>query len=220
MSKYFSLMKKRTGSDPFDDENVDIKKRVKNTLTVITLFFSLMWGFYIIDMFFPSLKYMFAIKPREFGFDELIGVLTSWLSHADINHIEGNSLVLATILPFICMIEKKPMNLMLWLIIGSGGIVWVFGSANSIHIGASGVFYACLGYVISACLLGRRWVYLIPIGLSFIYYGTAYVSSFMTGLIPKDEVSFAGHFGGLIIGVVIGVVYNGKLSYYIKIKRS
>ena len=54
--------------------------------------------------------------------------------------------------------------------------------------------------------LGRKFIYIIPV----VIVGYLYSQSIAQGLIPTDNISFAGHFGGLVGGVVLGYVFNKK----------
>lgn len=193
-------------------EEGDVGERLKKGFLLITVLISAMWIFFFIELIFPSLKYDLAIRAKSFSLTEVIGILGSWLSHDNFNHIQGNTISLFSLILFIGMFEKNSFKLILILIISSGIATWLLGSYHTLHLGASGLVYACFGYIVSACFLGKRWIYLIPISLSFLIYGTSYLSSFMDGLIPKVGISFSGHFGGLIAGIIIGLLYNGAIK--------
>lgn len=195
----------------FKDEN---KNRIKQGTLLILCLLGAMWLFYFISEIFPIIKFSVGISPRDVSIFEIISILGSWLAHDSIEHIKGNSISLFTLIIFIAYIEKNPFKLIGVLIFVSGVSTWLLGSNNSLHIGASGLVYACFGYLISACFLGKRWIYLFPMIVLFFIFGRSYIYSFLQGLIPQEGISFSGHFGGLISGFFVGINYNDKTKYY------
>lgn len=217
MKNYDSLFMKSIKNDDIEPEIAD---RIKNMSVLTFSILALMWLFFLLELLIPGLKYDLAIRSKELNITEIIGIMFSWLSHDNFEHIKSNTVGLIGLLLFVGFIEDKPFKLMIFLVLLSGVFTWLLGSANSLHIGASGLVYALFGYIFSSCLLGRKWLYAAPIIISFILYGTAYFSSFMDGLVPRDGISFSAHFGGLLSGLIIGVIYNKKLYLYIKRKNN
>jgi len=180
-----------------------------------------MWIVFIINQGFVTQYFvdLFGIHPRSFGFSESLGIMLSWLIHGDFKHIMNNSIGLFGILIFIGLFEQKYIKLLLVLIATSGLSTWILGSSNSVHVGASGLLFALFGYILTAAFTGRKWVYFVPILAAFFYYGFSYYSGFLNGLMVKEEVSFAAHFGGLLSGMICGVSFEKRNSIP-KIKKS
>lgn len=143
---------------------------------------------------------VFGIVPRELSVPSFIGILASWTMHANLAHITGNSLVMAQVLFLFGVFEKKAMMTIVFLIVGSGLFTWVFGSSNSLHIGASGLAFAMMGYMIGGALFARRWSYLI----ACVALGVGFWLVMLSNLMPQVGVSFAGHLGGLLTGIGVG----------------
>lgn len=187
--------------------------KIKNILFLYSFVFIPMWSIFVINNIFlnDSLASFGGIHPREFDIHGFIPIFTSWLLHGSTgthiyNHILGNSIALVGLLFIIGLIEKNPIKIICLLIVGSGIFTWLLGAPNSVHIGASGLVFALFGYVLSSVLLGKRWIYIIPI----LFVGGDYFYSLRVGLIPQAGVSFSAHFGGFIAGIVIGY-YFGKI---------
>ncbi len=142
----------------------------------------------------------FGIEPREFLFGNLVGIVGSWTMHAGLAHIVGNSIIMAQLLFLFGVFEHNAFRTISLLIIGSGLLTWLLGSANSIHIGASGLAFTMMGYMIGGALFARRWSYLV----ACIFLGTGFWVAIVQGLIPQMGISFAGHFGGLMAGLFYG----------------
>jgi membrane associated rhomboid family serine protease len=80
-----------------------------------------------------------------------------------------------------------------------GGLaVWLFGSASAIHIGASGVVFGLVGYLLFIGLFRREWVALAVSAAVFFFYGGALLS--LLQLTPG--VSWSSHFYGFLAGVL------------------
>ncbi len=80
----------------------------------------------------------------------------------------------------------------------SGLGIWLFGAANSVHIGISGVIFGYLGYLLFRGYFERSIVAIILAVLATIFYG-----GMIFGILPlRDGVSWLGHLFGLIGGVL------------------
>lgn len=168
----------------------------------------IIWVSYIISIAIPSINSVIGIIPREVKWGEILAICFSWAGHRDFNHISGNSFFLIPMLFFISLFEKKPNKTLIMLILSSGIYVWIFGESNSIHVGASGLVYACFGYIISSIIFCRKYMYIIPVIISFVFYGVNYMASIYEGLMIKEDVSFSAHFGGLVVGILVSIALN------------
>jgi len=183
-------------------------RRLKQVIGLYAFVLIPMWGMFIINntvMF--GLWNIFGIAPRTLDLRSLIGVFASWTMHGNLSHIIGNTLVLLQILFLFGLFENNAYRTTLQLIIASGIMTWLIGSPLSIHIGASGLCFAMLGFMIGGAVFGRRWGYL----LACIIMGAGYWLTIKQGLMPQPGVSFAAHFGGLCAGLLIGA--NSKHAY-------
>jgi membrane associated rhomboid family serine protease len=186
-----------------------ITERIKNVVFAYALIFIPMWTVFALGHYAHLSSFnFFGIEPRDLEFSELLGIMGSWLVHADENHIINNSFGLLGLVFFVALFEKNMFKLFFFLIFTSGLSTWVLGAPHTIHIGASGLLFALFGYILGSAFTGRRWIYLIPIGAALFYYGFAYYQSFLNGLMIKQDVSFAAHFGGLLSGILVGVYFE------------
>lgn len=149
----------------------------------------------------------FGIVPRTLTLGSMVGVTASWTMHGNFAHLMGNTIVLAQILFLFGLFERNAYRTIAKLIIGSGLMTWGLGSPFSIHIGASGLIFAMLGYMIGGAIFARRWGYF----LACLIMSASYWLVLKEGLMPQAGISFAAHFGGLCIGLMIGA--NSKHYY-------
>lgn len=100
----------------------------------------------------------------------------------------------------------------------SGIITWLIGSPNSVHVGASGLAYALFGFILSGTFRSIGGFIITCITLFF------YITPMITGLIPQEGVSWAGHAGGAIGGFLVGRHFNkinsGGEEFAYKMKTS
>lgn len=185
-----------------------IGQRIKQVIGLYVAVLLPMWLMYFLNstVLFGAWNRL-GIIPRSLELSSLIGVAASWTMHGSFGHLLGNTLVLVQILFLFGLFEQRAYRTVWVLIIAAGLMTWGLGSPFSIHIGASGLAFAMLGFMIGGAVFARRWGYLI----ACIIMGTGYWLTIKQGLIPQSGISFAGHFGGLCAGLLIGS--NSKHDY-------
>ncbi|MFZ3076064.1 rhomboid family intramembrane serine protease [Psychrobacter glacincola] len=182
--------------------------RIKQVFGLYAFVLIPMWVmFFLNDTVFFGLWNIFGIVPRTLDVGSMIGVFASWTMHGNFSHLVGNSLTLMQILFLFGLFENNAYRTTLKLIVASGIMTWLIASPLTIHIGASGLCFAMLGFMIGGAVFARRWGYL----LACIVMGTGYWLTIKQGLIPQQGISFAAHFGGLCAGLLLGA--NSKHSY-------
>ena len=182
--------------------------RIKQVFGLYAFVLIPMWVmFFLNDSVFFGLWNIFGIVPRALDIGSMIGVFASWTMHGNFSHLVGNSLTLMQILFLFGLFENNAYRTVIKLIVASGLVTWVIGSPLSIHIGASGLCFAMLGFMIGGAVFARRWGYL----LACIVMGAGYWLTIKQGLIPQQGISFAAHFGGLCAGLLLGA--NSKHAY-------
>ena len=182
--------------------------RIKQVFGLYAFVLIPMWVmFFLNDTVFFGLWNIFGIVPRTLDIGSMIGVFASWTMHGNFSHLVGNSLTLMQILFLFGLFENNAYRTILKLIVASGIMTWLIASPLTIHIGASGLCFAMLGFMIGGAVFARRWGYL----LACIVMGTGYWLTIKQGLIPQQGISFAAHFGGLCAGLLLGA--NSKHSY-------
>lgn len=183
-------------------------QRIKQVFGLYAFVLIPMWGmFFLNETVLFGIWNVFGIVPRTLDVGSMIGVFASWTMHGNFAHLLGNTLTLLQILFLFGLFEKNAYRTVVKLIVASGLITWIIGSPLSIHIGASGLCFAMLGYMIGGAVFARRWGYLI----ACIVMGAGYWLIIKQGLMPQQGISFAAHFGGLCAGLLLGA--NSKHNY-------
>lgn len=143
-----------------------------------------------------------GIRPRDF--DHLLGIFTAPFLHINFSHLAANSIPFLILGLLIYWRDKNGfwvVSLIVLLVSGSG--TWLLGGPNTIHIGASGIVFGYLGYLLalgyferSPTAIGRALV------VGFVYGGVLW------GVLPlQNGVSWQGHLFGLIGGVLAAYLF-------------
>jgi membrane associated rhomboid family serine protease len=165
-------------------------------LRILLGFVALIWLVELVDLFlFRGALDRAGIRPRsESG---LWGVVLAPFLHAGPAHLIANTvplLVLGWLVIVRGIQDFLRVTLLVVLVAGLG--VWLFGRPATIHLGASGVVFGYLGYLLLRGFWERS---LIAIGIALVagfLYGGA-----LWGVLPGQRgVSWEGHFFGLAGG--------------------
>jgi membrane associated rhomboid family serine protease len=159
---------------------------------------ALAWGIELVDQvaFHGSLD-RYGIRPRNV--DGLWGILAAPLLHVGWLHLAANTLPFV-VLGWLVMLRRVSdfvVVTLLAVLIGGLG-VWVFGAGNSVHLGASGLIFGYLGYLLARGYFERSlWAVLVGVVALVLYGGVLW------GVLPgQPGISWQGHLFGFIGGVV------------------
>jgi membrane associated rhomboid family serine protease len=181
--------------------NVDARGAL---ITVVALFV-LIWAMQIVNNFDGyRLSVDYGIEPRTAS--TLPYIFTAPFLHWSWAHIEGNS-VPFLILGFLAAMRGIPKFLWVTLVVAitSGLFAWLVSPANVDTVGASGVIFGWLAYVVVRGFFNHHWVD-IAIGL---LVGINYLG-FFSLLFPAPHLSYQAHIGGLIGGVLSGWFFRDR----------
>ncbi|HEY0581191.1 MAG TPA: rhomboid family intramembrane serine protease, partial [Chloroflexota bacterium] len=117
--------------------------------SILFVCLALVWCIELVDVvMFGGTLDRFGIRPRRL--DALAGILAAPLLHSGWAHLAANSLPFV-VLGWLVMLRKvRDFFVVSVVVVVIGGLgVWLIGSANSVHVGASGVIFGYLGYLIA-----------------------------------------------------------------------
>jgi membrane associated rhomboid family serine protease len=129
----------------------------------------------------------------------LRGILFAPFLHASLNHLVANSIPFVA-LGWMVMLrdERHFVPVTLAAMVGSGLVAWLLGAPGTVHIGASGVIFGYLGFLMLSGWYARS---IVSILLSLIV--TAVWGSLVLGVLPGvPGVSWQAHIGGFVGGVL------------------
>jgi membrane associated rhomboid family serine protease len=137
----------------------------------------------------------YGIRPRTW--QGLGHVLTAPFFHAGFSHLAANTLPLI-ILGWLVMVRRTSDFVVVALVAGlvSGLGIWLLGGARTIHLGASGVIFGFLGYLLARAYFERSVSALLLAVVALALY-----SGLLWGVLPwQPGVSWLGHLFGLLGG--------------------
>jgi membrane associated rhomboid family serine protease len=172
-------------------------------LTYILLFLGAIWAVFFVTRFFPDLA-GYGIMPRSA--QGLIGILFSPFLHANFHHLCANTVPLFVLLALLAGSRARSWEIVLDIALLGGFLLWLCGRSMSqgqlaVHIGASGLIFGLIAYLIVSGLLEGRLVPLaISLGVGFFYGGTL-----LTGVLPTvgGNVSWDGHLTSAVAGGLV-----------------
>lgn len=139
---------------------------------------------------------LLALEPRTA--EGLPGVVGMPLVHASMHHLVLNTVPLAGLGAMIALRGARHFAAATAGIVLVGGLaLWAVGRAG-MHIGASGLVFGYLGFILARGAYERRFSSLVLALVAAVAYG-----GILRGLFPTDiEVSFEGHLTGFAAGLV------------------
>lgn len=151
---------------------------------------------FLLQIALPAPWERLGILPRtEAG---LMGVLFSPLLHASLAHLLSNATPLFVLLVLLFSDDRyrpEPTLVAIWLASGLG--TWLIGRGGAVHIGASGIVFGLISYLIASGLLMQSWRAAGVAVLVLLLFGGVFY-----GLVPQPgAVSWEGHLCGAAAGV-------------------
>ena len=139
----------------------------------------------------------FGIQPRT-G-EGLLGVFVAPFLHGGWAHLAANT-VPFFVLGVIVLLDGwgRWLIVTLWVVVVSGATVWLISPTGSLTLGASGVVFGWLTYLIARGFYTRAPGQIALGAVVFLFYG-----GLLWGVLPTDaQVSWQAHLGGAIGGVL------------------
>ena len=163
------------------------------------------WGVYWFEIRFHINLNDFGLYPRKFT--GLKGVVFSPFIHGSLEHLYNNTIPLALLLASLFYFYRGIAYKV--LIVGaivSGLITWTIGRP-SFHIGASGVIYLLASFIFFKGVF-TKYYRLVAVSLIVVFiYGSLLWYIFPT----KDGISWEGHLGGFITGLLLAFLIKAQV---------
>lgn len=156
-----------------------------------------LWGTFAANVVAGGALTGYGVRPRSL--EGLWGILFAPFLHASVAHLVANTIPLLILGWLVLLRDARhfvPVTLLAML--GSGLAAWLLGAPNSVHIGASGVVFGYLGFLILAGWFARSFVSIVlSVGVVMTWGGA------VMGVLPgAPGVSWQSHLGGFIGGVL------------------
>jgi len=172
-----------------------MKHTIQEELRWVLILVAILWGVHLVDVVLPIDFNAYGLRPRTIG--GLIGIPLMPFLHGGWGHLISNTIPLAVLLVLLAGSRAKSIGIVVGLVLLGGLFLWLFGR-SSIHIGASGLVYGLIAFLIASGFLERRLGTLLVALLVLFLYG----GSMLWGVLPSmnQGVSWDGHLFGAIAG--------------------
>jgi membrane associated rhomboid family serine protease len=171
---------------------------IREEIDGVLAFIGCMWLVFAIGHILPFDIGSYGITPRTLR--GLIGILTAPFLHGNLEHIVSNTIPLFFLLVLLAGSRPQSWAVVAYIMILGGALLWLFGR-NATHIGASGLIFGLIAYLIVSGIRERRvGPMIISIIVGFVYGGTL-----AAGVVPSSSpyISWEGHLFGAIAGVIV-----------------
>lgn len=195
------------GADSFKDAWQDVKRELKTQAAILFGFVGVLWLVELVDLFLLS-GYLdrFGVAPRSVV--GLRGILLMPFLHGGLPHLIANSGPLLLLGWFVMWRETHhwfAVTAIAAVVAGLGA--WLIAPAHSIHIGASGVAFGYLGYLMLRGYFDRKlWSMVGSVIIGVMYGGLLF------GVLPGQVgISWQGHLFGFIGGALAARLLSGRV---------
>lgn len=165
----------------------------------------LLWVVFWIEVRFGFNFTGFGIYPRSFS--GLRGILFGPFIHGSAQHLYNNTFpVFFLMLMLMHFYRAVAIKVLFWGVAISGFFTWLFGR-EAYHIGASGLIYFLASFIFFKGILSKNYR-LVALSLVTVFlYG-----SLLWYIFPiEDKISWEGHTGGFIAGLLLAFLLKKDL---------
>jgi membrane associated rhomboid family serine protease len=155
------------------------------------------WLTFVVNSALGGALTSFGIIPRSIT--GLRGILLAPFLHGNLNHLIANTIPFVALGWMVMLRDARHfVPVTLFSMLGAGLMAWTFGAPGSVHIGASGVVFGYLGFLLLA------GVYTRSVGSILLSLVTAGVwGGLVLGIAPGQVgISWQAHLGGFIGGIL------------------
>ncbi len=178
---------------------------MKKKITLVIIVIAILWGIRIIDIILPLNLNNLGIVPRSLV--GLRGILFAPFLHGGFAHLISNTIPLFILMmTMLIFYEKTAIHVFVFSALVGGAFVWIF-ARSATHIGASGVIFSLVGYILASGVFRKNFKsILIALIIFFIYGGIIW------GVLPtRPGISWEGHLFGFLAGIGLAYAYRKGL---------
>lgn len=139
---------------------------------------------------------VYGVQPRSAT--GLRGIVFAPFLHGSWAHLAANSLPFVVLGGLVLLQDwRRFVTVTLWAMLGAGLAAWLLGAPRSVHIGASGVVFGYLGFLLAHGWFAKRFATaLLSVAVAFVWGGLVF------GVLPgQPGVSWQSHAGGFVGGL-------------------
>lgn len=189
---------------PAPVEKPGVSGALASSMIPVLVMVTIMWAQEIVDTVVSGRLDRFGIEPRQL--DGLPGILFAPFLHVGFGHLIGNTIPFVVLGGIISLGSRERFVQVTGIVAVIGGFgTWLTGAPGSVHIGASGLVFGYLLYLLSRGWFERKIGYILGGVVVFMFYGGV-----LWGLLPSPGVSWQGHVFGALGGVAAASLMHGQ----------
>jgi membrane associated rhomboid family serine protease len=181
---------------------------IRDELKVILGVVVVLWIVFFADLILPVSFNQWGLQPRSLH--GLAGIITMPFLHGDFGHLLSNSIPLVILLALMAGSRANSIvtTIAIWLL--GGVLLWLFGRSGNVHVGASGLIYGLIAFLICAGYFEKRFVSIIVALVVLFLYG----SILLFGVLPTagKQISWDGHLWGAVAGAAVAFAESKVLA--------
>lgn len=184
-----------------------MKHSITQEIRGVLIFVGAIWAVSWVNFIAVGKLSAWGIVPRTLT--GLVGIPLAPFLHANLGHLIGNTVPLTILLVLLAGSRTRTWETVAEITLLGGLLLWLLGRSGSqnnpnVHLGASGLVYGLIAFLIVAGFREKRPVPLLVAILVGFLYGT----TLLTGVLPSIEshVSWDGH--------LLSAIAGGALAYF------
>ena len=182
-----------------------VTRTVKSQVTVLGSALGAAWLAFAVTVLSGGALLGYGIVPRTVS--GLRGIVFAPFLHANLNHLVANTIPFVLLGWLVMLRDARHFGrVSIAAMLGSGLVSWALGAPGSVHIGASGVIFGYLGFLMVSGWYARTFASIVlSVGVTLAW------GSLVFGVLPTvPGVSWQGHLGGFIGGVLAARAFRKK----------
>ena len=159
------------------------------------------WIVFAVDWLLPWDLTGYGLVPRTAR--GLIGIGSMPFLHGSFSHLLSNSVPLIVLLTVLIGSRAQAWQTVIQIIVVGGGLLWLLGRSAD-HIGASGLIFGLIGFLVVWGFAERRPISILVSLLVAVFYG----GTLIAGIVPRwnSNISWDGHLWGAVGGGLVAIL--------------
>lgn len=180
-----------------NSEAKEVARELRSQVMILGGLIALLWVLEIIDQLTGRALDQLGIRPRTIS--GLRGILFAPFLHGSITHLLANTVPFLTLGWFVMLRRTSDFWIVSAIAMLVGGLgTWLVGASYTVHIGASGVIFGYLGFLLSRGYFERSFISIALSVVIVVLYG-----GLLWGVLPgRIGVSWEGHLFGFVGGAI------------------
>ncbi|MCA0375704.1 MAG: rhomboid family intramembrane serine protease [Gemmatimonadetes bacterium] len=180
-----------------------VTRSLKTQVTTLGSLLGATWLVFVANTAVGGALTRFGIVPRSL--DGLRGIVFAPFLHGNLQHLIANTVPFVA-LGWMVMLrdQRRFLPVTLYAMLGAGLLAWTLGAPGSVHIGASGVVFGYLGYLLATGIYTRSAKSIVLSLATAVLWG-----GLVLGIAPQSAtISWQAHLGGFLGGILAARRYR------------